>query len=591
MIKDLTKLWAIFTPAERQKTWWMLLLIVLMAIAETLGVISIMPFLTVLGRPGIVQENPWLLAVYERYGFQSTRTFTVSLGLASIAVVVGSSAFKTVTLHVLNRFVHLQRHAISTRLLGLYLAQPYAFHLTRNPSLLAKNVLSEVDQLIFDLLHPLSLLLAQGAVVLAVSLLILWYDPRMAILIVLTLACLYGAIYQMTRNRLARIGRERREANGRRFQSCNEALGGIKDVKVTQSAQAYLDKFGQASRLYSRHTATNETLNQSPLYMVEAVGYTGLITVALVLLLRSNDVAHVLPAIGLYGFAAYRLLPAVQIIYRGFARLRFSSAALEAIHGDLTLPRAPSIQSRCATIRPAREIKLEGIRFAYSSSADAPVLNDFHLTIPANTTLGISGRSGAGKSTLMDILLGLLEPQQGKLWVDDMLITADNVARWQASIGYVPQHIFLADTTVAENIAFGLPRNEIDMAALERAARAAQIHDFISLELPDGYDTKVGDRGIRLSGGQRQRIGMARALYRDPPIIFMDEATSALDSETEEALNKAIQALSESKTIVAIAHREKTLSGFQRVISLGATGHASPREPTNFQAVQTEPRE
>lgn len=569
MVDDVKKIWGIFTPPERRKAIWMLISVILMAMAETLGVLSIMPFLSVLGRPAIIQENPLLRATYAWLGFQDARAFILVLGLTSIALVIASSSFKAVTLHAINRFVHLLRHAISARLLSRYLHQPYEFFLSRNPSALSKNVLSEVDQLLFQLIQPLSQLVAQGCVVLFMATLILCYDPLTAICIVGVLATLYGVIYGLVRKRLSTIGRERGIANGKRYQACNEALGGIKDVKVTHSGTAYLQQFERASRQFSRHMAASDTLSQTPLYLVEATGYSMLIVIALTLLLRSNDVAHVLPALGLYGFAAYRMLPAAQIMYRGFAKLRFSSSALEAVHSDLMLP-GEQVPAAREPLEPRTEIRLQAVRYAYPSAPDKPVFDGFDLVIPARTSVALVGRSGAGKSTLMDLLLGLLRPQAGTLRVDGVAIDESNVAAWQRAIGYVPQHIFLADTSVAENIAFGCQRGNIDMMAVERAARAAQIHDFVVNELPQGYDTPIGDRGIRLSGGQRQRIGIARALYADPPVLFLDEATSALDPRTELALNDAIRNLSDSKTIVIIAHREGSLRDCGEIITVGS---------------------
>ena len=309
MIETLKKVWSVFTPAERRKARWMLVLVVLMAVAETASVLSIMPFLSVLGRPAVVNDSPLLSRLSKWLGTGDTQHFIFALGFASIVLVVSSSLFKTVTLHVLNRFVHMERHSISTRLLSRYLQQPYAFFLIHNPSILAKNVLSEVDRLLFELIQPLSQLLAQGAVLVAMVMLIFCYDPLTAAGILAVLSLLYGSIYGLVRKRLARIGAERQHADGLRYQTCNEALGGIKDVKVTHASQAYLGHFEHASHLFSRHVATSETLAQSPLYLVEATGYTGLIAIALALLLKTNDVAHVLPALGLYGFAAYRMLP------------------------------------------------------------------------------------------------------------------------------------------------------------------------------------------------------------------------------------------------------------------------------------------
>lgn len=570
MTTDLKKIWAIFTPTERRQSVSMLVLVILMAIAETGGVLSIMPFLSVLGRPAVIHQNHWLQIAYDRFSFHDTRSFLIALGLASIATVLASSVFKTITLHLLNRFIHLLRHSISARLLSRYLHQPYEFFFTRNPSVLSRNVLAEVDQLLFNLVQPLSQLIAQGAVVLAILLLVFLYDPLTALAIVVVVGLLYGTIYTLVRKRLAHTGAERQAANAHRFQSCNEVLGGIKDVKVTHATAAYQEKFNQASRLLSRHMATSDTLSQSPLYLVEAVGYSGLIILALALMLHRGDIAHVLPALGLYGFAAYRMLPSVQIMYRGFAKLKFTSAALDAIHHDLLLPNDKAVNTG-KLLAPRKEIRLQNVSYAYPSTPDKPVLDHFDLTIPAGTSVGIVGKTGAGKSTLMDILLGLLQPQAGIISVDGISIDTNNVAAWQRAIGYVPQHIYLADASVAENIAFGVAPEDIDMVAVERAARAAQIHNFVVEELKNGYCTSIGDRGIRLSGGQRQRVGIARALYRDPPVLFMDEATSALDSETEESLNKAIRNLSGSKTIVVIAHKEASLRGCQKLIEIPPT--------------------
>ena len=569
MQDTLKKVWALFTPAEQRKALGMLALALLMALAETLGVVSIMPFLSVLARPGVVQENPWLQATYTGLGFADTRAFITALGVASIVLVLASSAFKTVTQHLLNRFVHLLRHSISSRLMARYLAQPYEFFILRNTAELSKTILAEVDMVMGNVIQPMSQVIVQGIVVLAMLALVFAYNPLTALAIVAVVGSLYGLIYLLVRRRLKRIGTEMVEANRQRYQTCNEALQGIRDIKITRAEAAYQQRYQQASRTQARHMAANETLSQTPLYLVEATGYTGLILIALVLLFKSGDVAHVLPALGLYGFAAYRMLPAAQIMYRGLARLKFAGATLDNLHRDMSLPLPVAAPAGQPAIVPRREIHLSGIRYAYPSTPDKPVLDGFGLVIPANTSLGIKGSSGAGKSTAMDILLGLLRPQAGTLNVDGQPVTAQNLPAWQAAIGYVPQHIYIADASVAANIAFGVPREKIDMQAVERAARAAQIHNFVINELPQGYATLVGDRGIRLSGGQRQRIGIARALYRDPPVLLMDEATSALDGETEAAVNEAIRSLSGRKTIVVIAHREASLRNCQHITSLG----------------------
>ncbi|HSN42220.1 MAG TPA: ABC transporter ATP-binding protein [Burkholderiales bacterium] len=578
MTGSLRKIWEILSPGERRKSVVMLVLVVLMALVETGGVLSIMPFLAVLGRPNVIHGNALLDAVYTRFGFHSSREFMIALGLASIAAVIAASLFKMVTQHLINRFINFLRHSFSARLLSRYLHQPYEFFLARNTAQLSRNVLSEADQLLANLIQPFAYMVAQGAVVLAMTVLIFWYRPVIAVCIVASVGALYCAMYWLVRKHLARIGAERQAANGERFQACNEALGGIKDVKVTHSAAAYQEKFDHASREFSRHLAAGETLSQLPQYLVEAAGYTGLIAIALVLMLQRGDIAHVLPALGLYGFAAYRMLPAMQIMYRGFAKLRFSMPTLEAIHRDLSLPQLPADTAAPALV-PRAEIRLSAIRYAYPATPDKPVLDGFDLAIPVGASIGIAGRTGAGKSTVMDILLGLLQPQSGALTVDGTVIDAGNAAAWQRAIGYVPQHIYLADASIKENIAFGVALAAIDMVAVERAARAAQLHDFIAGDLERGYDTRIGDRGIRLSGGQRQRMGIARALYRDPPVLFFDEATSALDTQTEEAVNDAIRSLSGTKTIVVIAHKETSLRDCARVVTLAPVPRAAAPAP------------
>ena len=314
-MENVKKILELFTPAERRKALWMIVLISIMALLQTAGVLSIAPFLTVLARPSIIQENAWLNSVYVKYKFNDPVTFIYFLGVITMLTVVTSSIFKAITLHLVNQFVQMQRQSLGVRLLATYLWQPYEFFLARNPSELTKNVLSEVDQLVFDLLHPLAIVIAQGTVAVAMIILVFAYDPQMALCIVGVVGALYSIIYLSVRRRLAAVGVARQAADIDRYKSCHEVISGIKDVKITHATDAYLRSFSNASRDFSHRSAQVETLSQSPLYIVEAVGYTGLIAIALALLWQSGDIGQVLPTIGLYGFAAYRLLPAMQSMY------------------------------------------------------------------------------------------------------------------------------------------------------------------------------------------------------------------------------------------------------------------------------------
>lgn len=561
--------WRILTSRQRRDVLWALILIVLMAFVEIFGVLSIVPFLTVLAQPNAGAGNAVALELGRILRVENSRDLLTALGLLSVAAVLFSSIFKASTLGTINRMIHGARHSLSSRLLAKYLAQPYEFFLQRNAAILGKNVLSEVDQLQAYLIQPLAQVIAQGAVVFAMLSVMVWHDAAVALGLVAVVGSLYGAIYLFVRAKLVRLGRERQQTNTKRHQACTEALFGIKDVKVTASVGPYQKAFDAASAKYSHQLAASDTLSQTPLYLVEAVGYTGLIVVSLISVQRTGDLSATLPTLGLFGFATYRMLPACQVIYRGFAKLRFSSSTLERVVHDLELRDSPSSDDK-TTFSLQREIRLSNLYFSYPSSQDRPVLQDINLVIPAFATSGIRGPSGAGKSTLMDLLLGLLHPQGGSIEIDGVSLEPHNVGSWQRSIGYVPQHIYLADTTIAENIAFGIPAKDIDVERLYLAARRAQIHDFIVSELPEGYGTRIGDRGMRLSGGQRQRIGIARALYRDPPILFFDEATSALDDDTLRAFSDVIEAMSGKKTIVVIAHQGIALRNCDFITDLSA---------------------
>ncbi|ACL71880.1 ABC transporter ATP-binding protein [Thioalkalivibrio sulfidiphilus] len=572
MLMMVKRLWQLLTHTERKKFFMVLGMVMIMAALETVGVVSIMPFLAVLGNPDIVTEQDQLRWLYEQFGFGDTAKFIFTLGIVSALLVVLSSLFKSITQHVLNRFANLERHSISTRLLDYYLRQPYVFFLDRNSSELTKNMLSEVDILVLNVIQPVVQMIAHGIVVLAVILLLLFYDPMMACAVATVVAVLYILIYMVVRGVLGRIGPDREKANAERFIASSEAFGAIKEVKLSGANDVYLRRFQGPSRRVSRHLATNETLSQVPLYLVEAAGYGGLIAIALFLAVRSDNLGQVLPVLGLYGFAAYRLLPAAQIIYRSAARMRFGSSTLEKIHRDLMALKPSSVECISESdLRPyilKHSLEFNRVCFSYPGQKNKIALQDICATIPARTTVGVVGATGSGKSTLIDLLLGLVEPQQGFVKVDGAPLCTENMRSWQLGIGYVPQQIYIADSTVAENIAFGLDPRQIDQQAVERAARAAHIHDFIIGELPDGYLTRLGERGIRLSGGQRQRIGIARALYHDPGILVLDEATSALDSITELEVMREIRKLGKEKTIILIAHRLNTIRMCDKILFL-----------------------
>ena len=571
MLSSLKKLWHILSPLDKRKVIYVFILVMGMAFIESAGVISIMPFLAVLSNPNVVESNSYLKQLYDFTGAANKQNFILYLGFLSLFVVICSTVFKIVTQYAVNRFASLQRHYFSTRLLKTYLQQNYEFFIQRNSATLVKNILSEVDQLIWTMILPALTLMSYGVVLLSMVGILLLYDPLMAIATAFVLGLFYASIYILVRKKLTQIGQEFTQANKERYQTCQEALAGIKDVMINNAEHGYIKQFEESSRVFARHIATRETLGQVPLNVIETVGYGCLIGLAMLLVVSGKAVSHILPVLGLYGFAAYRMLPAAQNMYRAISQIKFSEQVLSVLKPEFALEKdeLKHIEKDSTQyLKFEHSIRLENISFAYPNRIESPILNNFSLEVNKNASLGIVGKSGSGKSTLMDIMLGLLFPQQGKVYIDDVELTADNITQWRDLVGYVPQNIYLADKSIAENIAFGVAKIDIDLKRVEFVARQAQIDDFIQSQLPLGYHTLVGERGVMLSGGQRQRIGIARALYKNPQVLFMDEATSALDTETEQAVNEAIQNLNGKMTMVIIAHRESAVAQCNQILKL-----------------------
>jgi ATP-binding cassette, subfamily B, bacterial PglK len=561
MISVYKQIFDILDRRERRRFFILLLMILVMGMLDVAGVASILPFLAVLSNPAVIHDNAHLSAVFNLLGFESERSFLLFLASAVFVLVVTGLFFKTLTLYALTLFSTMRTYSISSRLLGNYLSKPYVWFLGRHSADLEKTILSEVDHVIGTSIVPAMHLLAHGTVLVALVLLLLVVDPFVVLIAVALLGGIYMLTYLVIRNLLDRVGQMRVLGNGERYQVATEVFGGIKDVKFLGLETVYLDRFRKPVYIYSRSLATGHILASLPRYVLEAVALGGLLVLVLVLLARSDgSLGAMLPVIGVFAFAGSRLIPTMQQVYQSFASMRQGRYALEVLHKEIMESGAPELRSRAAeALTLTDSLQLTGVRFQYPT-ANTPALDGLSLDIAANTTVGLVGGSGAGKTTAVDVILGLLQPQEGALRVDGADIGAHNRTAWQRSVGYVPQQIFLMDDTVTANIAFGIPPGEVDRAAVERASRIAELHDFVVQDLPNGYDTMVGERGVRLSGGQRQRIGIARALYHDPQLLVMDEATSALDNLTERAVMDAVHNLAGAKTIIMVAHRLSTVA-------------------------------
>jgi ATP-binding cassette, subfamily B, bacterial PglK len=568
-LEFISKILFLLSADERRQLWQMAFAVFLMAALEVMGIASITPFIALVTNRSLVMSNAVLSSLFTALGFQSIDHFIVFIGVLALVVIVLSNSFSALMNWVLLNFTHQRMHSISLRLLTIYLSQPYSFFLNRNSIELHRNVLGEVNRIVGNILIPLVFLLARSVVAILIVLLLFAFDPVLATSVFLLVGSAYTFIFWKVRRWLAKIGRASIENVADRYQNSNEALQGIKDIKLLGVEGEFRDRFDHASYYAARYEAMGQTISMLPRYALETIAFGSVIVIVLYLLSTGGDVNSALPLIVLYAFSGYRLLPAAQNIYASATQIRFNLSALDAIWADMSLKNDADVFKETETlpIKVEDEVTLSNISFKYSGR-DESVLDGISLTIRARTTVGIVGGSGAGKTTFADVLLGLIEPSSGKILVDGNLITKSNIASWRAGLGYVPQSIYLSDSSIAANIAFGVPEPSIDMNAVEKAARGANLHDFIVGELTQGYLTKVGDRGVRLSGGQRQRVAIARALYREPEFLILDEATSALDGITEDIVMEAINGFAHRKTLLIIAHRISTLKECDEIFIL-----------------------
>jgi ABC-type multidrug transport system fused ATPase/permease subunit len=538
---------------------------------EAAGVASIGPILAVLVNPAIVQTNALFASAYRELQFSDVNAFLVFLVLISFALILSRIVFTALTQYVIVRYSNGLTYSLSTRLLETYLQKPYVWFLNRHSVDLGKSILSELEEVINGTLVPALQLLSRLIAVLCLVAVLFLANPVVAGSVIFILGGAYAAVYWGLRSYLDRIGRDRFKANRDRYQIALEVLAGLKEVKVNGLETAYLQRFRAPAHLIAQRRVSGRIVGMLPRFAFETIAHGGLLITLLVLLEWSGaNPSNIVPILGLYAFAGLRLLPALQDIFMNLSKLRFGKAAFNNIYTDLAFASAatPFPKPRDVTALTLTDfLELRNITFSYPQ-AQRPALANISLCIPARTTIGFVGPTGAGKTTLVDLILGLLEPQHGELMADRKPICGDNVRAWQRAIGYVPQQIFLADDTIAANIAFGVSPQKIDMQAVERAARYAELHSFVLEDLPSGYHTKIGERGVRLSGGQRQRVGIARALYHDPDMLIFDEATSALDNLTEKAVMDAIHNLTRVKTILVIAHRLSTVRACDRIFLL-----------------------
>ena len=554
---------------ERKSAGWLLLMMLIMALLDMIGVASILPFMAVLTNPSLIETNLILNTMFqasETFGVKNNQQFLFALGVLVFVTLVTSLIFKAITSYASIRFIQMREYSIAKRLVEGYLNQPYSWFLNRHSADLGKIILSEVNTIIGNGINPLIALTAKSLIIIALITLLILANPKLTLVVGLTLGASYLFIFYFIRTRLKKLGKVRLKNNQLRFTAINEAFSAAKEVKVGGLEQIYIKRFSNPAEAFALSQASSSVIAQLPRFFLEAIGFGGIILIILYMMIKSGSFNNSLPIISLYVFAGYRLLPAVQQIYVSFTQLTYVGPALDKLYDDITNLEPSGIQDQ-GVLSLNKTITLKNIYYNYPNSSRT-ALKDISINIPVKSTVGLVGTTGSGKTTLVDIILGLLEVQKGTLEVDGKIITKQNSRSWQRSIGYVPQHIFLSDDTIATNIAFGVDYKNIDQAAVEKAAKIANLHDFVIEELPKKYQTTIGERGVRLSGGQRQRVGIARALYHNPQLLILDEATSALDNQTEAAVMDAVNNLSKDITIILIAHRLNTVKNCDIIFKL-----------------------
>jgi ATP-binding cassette subfamily B protein len=567
----LARLWHHIAPRRRLQFGLLLVLMILASIAEIFSIGAVLPFLGVLTAPVRVFEHPLAQPFIEALGLEAPEQLLLPLTLIFGLAALMTGAIRLLLLWASTRLSFATGADLSMSIYHRTLYQPYAVHVARNSSDVISGISGKANGVISATIVPGLTLISASIMLSTILVALLSVEPVIALVAFGGFGLIYVFIIKFTRNRLLidsqRIARESTQV----IKSLQEALGGIRDVLIDGSQATFCQIYRDADLPLRRAQGNSAFISASPRYGMEALGMILIAALAYTLANQSDGVTKAIPVLGAMALGAQRLLPVLQQAYAAWSYIRGGQASLQDTLDLLDQPLPDYANQLVAKPVPFRQqINLKQLSFRYSPQTPW-VLRNLDFTIIKGSRVGFIGMTGSGKSTLLDIVMGLLQPTEGAIEIDDQPITSCNQRGWQAHIAHVPQAIFLADSTIEENIAFGVSRDQIDHQRVRQAARQAQIADLVET-WPRQYQTFVGERGIQLSGGQRQRIGIARALYKKANVIIFDEATSALDNETEQAVMQAIENLSEDLTVLIIAHRLTTLKNCTQIVVLGNGG-------------------
>jgi len=550
-----------------------MLLLVLMvgaSFAEILSIGALLPFLAVLTAPERIFQLPLAQPLIRAAGMtnasQLLLPLTIIFGLAALI----SGGVRLLLLWASTKLSYAAGADLSISIYRRTLYQPYSVHVSRNSSEIINGISAKTNTVIYILTSILNLV-SSTIILLAILITLVSVDPVIALAAFAGFGLLYALIIKITQSRLVVNSQRIAHESTQVIKSLQEGLGGIRDVLIDGTQAAYCEIYRNADLPLRHAQGNNSFISMSPRYALEALGMLLISGLAYMLALQPNGIAKAIPVLGVLALGAQRLLPVLQLAYSSWSSIQGGQASLQDAIELLDQPLPDYADQPAAKPLPfQQQIELNNLSFRYTEQTPL-VLNNLNLPIARGSRTGFIGVTGSGKSTLLDIVMGLLQPTDGTLAIDGQPVTTSNNRAWQEHIAHVPQAIYLSDSTLEENIAFGIPKGKIDHNRVKQAAQQAQIADIIE-SWPKKYKTYVGERGIRLSGGQRQRIGIARALYKQADVIIFDEATSALDNDTEQAVMEAIESLGHQLTLLIIAHRLSTLKKCSQVVELGDGG-------------------
>jgi len=570
LLASLRQLYGLLLPRQRRLIGWMLVLQIIAAGSEILSLGAVIPFLGALANAPQLLSQPGMQPWLHFLSIQTPQQLVVAMAVLFGGAVVLSNALRLLAIRMQYHLSAGLGNTISAEVYRRTLYQPYSFHTQHSSSEFIALSTSDAAIVSGGLIPAAFYFVTNLLVVLAITITLVALDPWVALAAAAVVGGAYGLIVVKTREALHRNGKKISELNAQAVKTIQEGLGGIRDVLIDGTQPVFESAHRQANRAMLQAQGTNAFIAMAPRFLVEPIAMCAIAAFAVSAAYDSGQLQRVLPLLGAVALGANRLLPALQQCFVSLATVRGQQVSLIKVNQALCRPISPEqLAHPVRKLALHDELRFEEVWFSYPSAPSAWVLKGVNISIKANTTVAFIGATGCGKSTRADLILGLLQPQRGQITADGKLLSGEQMRAWQASVAHVPQQIYLSDATIAENIAFGVPRAEIDMARVQHAAKLAHIADFIE-QRPLAYQELVGERGVRLSGGQKQRIGIARALYKQASVIIFDEATSALDNTTEKEVMAAIEGLSHHLTIILIAHRLSTLQSADVIYEFNA---------------------